>query len=68
MIQVNIKFKDGTAKKFNHVRYLSTYKNKLYMLRHVYKNNLERKQKEEEFNLDDVQHFYLDQRPSYHDY
>ena len=68
VIQVNIKFKDGTAKKLNHIRYISTVDNELYVLRYIYKNNLERRQKEEVFSMDDVKHFFVDQRPSYRDY
>jgi hypothetical protein len=68
MIQVNIKFKDGTCKKVNHVRHVSTADNELYILRYIYKNNLERRQKEEKYSLDNVKYFYVEQRPSYHDY
>jgi hypothetical protein len=68
MNKVTIKLKDGRRYKFRYVRYISfnTDKNEFWLLRWIYKNNLERRQQEESFKLDEVEYFSVDKMQSYH--
>ena len=67
MNKVTIKLKNGSRYKFPYVRYISfnTEKNEFWLLRWIYKNNLERRQQEESFKLDDIEYFSVDKMQSY---
>ena len=67
MSKVTIKLRDGREYKFRYVRYMSfnAENNEFWLLRWIYKNNLERRQQEESFKLNDIEYFLVDKMQSY---